>query len=47
MSAEEDATEWRGFRDGADLRLGAIEADLRKQREGERETTIRKSPKTV
>ena len=42
---EEDAPEQIGFRDGVDLRLGAIEqANARKkEREGERET-IRKAP---
>ena len=37
VSAEKDAPKRIGFRHGADLRLGAIEADQRKRRKGERE----------
>ena len=36
VSAEKDAPERIGFRDGADLRLGAIEGDQHKRRERER-----------
>ena len=49
VSAEKDAPKRIGFRHGADLRLGAIKADQRKRRKGERERerekTIRKVPK--
>ena len=38
-----DAPERRGFLDGVDLRLGAIEQTNARKREGERET-IRKAP---
>ena len=34
---EEDALEQRGFQDGVDLRLGAIEQTNTRKREGERE----------
>ena len=35
---EEDALERRGFRDGVDLRLGAIEQTNARERERERES---------
>ena len=47
---EEDALEWRGFRDGMDLRLGAMmqltqEGERERGRERERERDrIRKAP---
>ena len=47
-SGEVDALEWRGFRDGVDLHLDAIDTDYHKQkREGEkeRERDNQKSPK--
>ena len=47
VSAEKDAPKRIGFRHGADLRLGAIKADQRKRRKGEREREREKSPKTV
>ena len=34
---EEDAPDWREFRDGVDLRLGAIEQLTERERERERE----------
>ena len=40
---EEDAPERRGFRDGVDLRLGAIKQTNARKREGKRETR-RKTP---
>ena len=44
-SEEDDAPEQRGFRDGADLRLGAIDTtNVNRMREREKET-IRKVPK--
>ena len=39
--SEEDALEWRGFRDGVNLRLGAM---MQTERGRERETS-RKAPK--
>ena len=46
-SEEEDALEWKGFRDGADLHLGAIDMTNVNGKETEREKkreTIRKVP---
>ena len=42
---EEDAPERKGFHDGVDLRLGAIEQTNARKREGERET--QKSTKQI
>ena len=39
---EEDALERRGFRDGVDLRLGAIEQTNARERERERERESKK-----
>ena len=39
-----DAPEQKGFWDGVDLRLGAIEADKRKQKREREKETIRKVP---
>ena len=43
---EEDALERRGFWDGVDLRLSAIEQTNARKREGERETR-RKAPNSL
>ena len=42
---DEEALEWRGFRAGVDLRLGAIDTtNVNRKREREKEKTIRKVP---
>ena len=44
---EEEALERRGFRDGVDLCLGAIEQLIERERERERERTNRKIPTQI
>ena len=45
---EDNASEQRGFRDGADLRLGAIDTtNVNRERERGRKGDNQKSPKTV
>ena len=42
-SDEDDALEWRGFQDGVDLRLGAIDTTNQNRKERERERQSEKS----
>ena len=46
VESEEDTPEQRGFWDGVDFRLGAIEQLIERKREGERETH-RKAPTQI
>ena len=44
-SKDEEALEWRGFRAGVDLRLGAIDTTNVNRKRGREKETIRKVPK--
>ena len=46
-SKDEEAPEWRGFRAGVDLRLGAIDMTNVNKKRRERERDNKKGPKTV
>ena len=46
-SKDEEASEWRGFWAGIDLRLGAIDTTNINKKERERERNNQKSPQTV